>query len=685
MANRLASESSPYLIQHAENPVEWFPWGDEAFAEAQKTDKPIFISIGYAACHWCHVMAHESFEDRETAELMNELFINIKIDREERPDVDSVYMNAIHVMGEGGGWPLSAFCDSSGRPYFLGTYFPPSRRYGRPSFSEVLRTMARVYREERDQVEHNAVAVLDGLKHLDDHYRRGGVGNTEADLDSSLIAIAGRTLAERCDRTLGGFGDKPKFPSSSAHHFLARASRYTFGQPARSAFLLQAAKMAEGGIYDHLGGGFARYSVDEKWLVPHFEKMLYDNAQLLGIYADAFAISGRKLYARVIEQTVDWLAREMTDPSGGLYASQDADSEGIEGKFYVWTPEEIRDVLGPADAIVFNAAYGVSEAGNFEDQMTVLSRVTARGSSADEAAIGAMISRLREARSSRVRPATDTKVLSSWNGLAISGLVAAWSKTGHQPALDQAVAIAEFLAEAMITKTTSKDGKQMSALARVYKDGDSKLDGTLDDYAFVARGFVDLAFASGRESFFELATSLVVTIRERFYADVGEHPVLFLTAKDGGDHLVHRPESHQDGAIPAGASVAIECLLIVGQLTGDAEAFELAERYLVARAPQMAKHPFMGARLLAALDLYFDAHELVVTDGEGREALIAAARGAFAPNLLWAGKWAHTLITSGKEASADGLAQAFVCRRGACSTPTSDPAALSAQLSGPPE
>ncbi|KAB2910962.1 MAG: thioredoxin domain-containing protein, partial [Kofleriaceae bacterium] len=392
MANRLAGETSPYLLQHQDNPVDWYPWGAEAFARAQELDKPVFVSIGYAACHWCHVMAHESFENAEIARLMNELFVNVKVDREERPDVDTIYMNAIQVLGEGGGWPLSAFCLPDGRPYFLGTYFPPKDKFGRPGFIKVLKAMAQAYERERDKVMENVDGLVDGLRHVDAHYRGAQAGDPGA-LVPSMIVTAGRQIAQRCDAEHGGLAGAPKFPSTSAHEILGRASRLDFGKPAREAFVLWARKMADGGIYDHLGGGFARYSVDDKWLVPHFEKMLYDNGQLLGVMADAFAMTGDRRFAEVIEETVGWLEREMSDASGGLWASLDADSEGEEGRFYVWRPEQLAEALG-IDAMHVASAYGVTEDGNFEHGTTVLSRVTPRGAESEEAHLATLRARL---------------------------------------------------------------------------------------------------------------------------------------------------------------------------------------------------------------------------------------------------------------------------------------------------
>jgi uncharacterized protein len=676
MPNRLAHESSPYLQQHADNPVDWYPWGEEAFARARTEDRPVFVSIGYAACHWCHVMAHESFEDPEIAALMNRLYVNIKIDREERPDVDAVYMNAIHVMGEGGGWPLSAWCDPEGRPFFVGTYFPPSDKYGRPGFARVLETMARVYKDKREDVEHNVRAVLDGLKHLDDHGRRAAIGGDVGRLEPGMVIAAGRSLVQKSDPRHGGLGSKPKFPSSSSHALLGRAGRLSFGEPAREAFLLQCRRMADGGIYDHLGGGFSRYSVDERWLVPHFEKMLYDNGQLLAIYGDAFALTSEPRYREVIEETTGWLLREMKHEAGGLYAAQDADSEGEEGKFYVWTPGDLADALGPADAIFFRDAYGVTDGGNFEHETTVLSRVGERGSPADEAALAAMRARLFAARQRRVPPATDTKVLASWNALAASGLLRAAAATGHGPAAALGREVAEFLWREMVHAGGAR-------VHRVWKDGVTKLDGTLDDYAMVARAFLDLAELSGEPVWWQRGAALAAVAVERFYAEEDGAPIFYMTPTDG-EPLVHRPESSHDGAMPSGAAVAVECLVRLGHVAGDRGAMEVAERYLAGRGPQAAAQPFMASRLVAALDDYLGAIELWVSDGEGREALLAEARRAFAPTLMVCGEWAQPSLKEGRGPTGDGKAQAYVCRGATCAPPVSDPALLRALLEQTP-
>ena len=670
MPNRLAGELSPYLLQHKDNPVDWYPWGPEAFERARAEDKPLFVSIGYAACHWCHVMARECFEDPAIAARMNELFVNVKVDREERPDVDAIYIASVHAMGERGGWPLSAFCDPRGRPFYVGTYFPPDDRYGRPGFPRVLGALARAYRDERDAIEQNAQAVLGALRDSD---RAARAAADVGALSRERLLGAARALAERSDRAHGGIRGAPKFPSPAAHDLLARAGRFDGETACREAFLRQARAMARGGIYDHLGGGFARYSVDERWLVPHFEKMLYDNGQLLSIYADAFAMTHEARFSQVIEETTAWLRREMLDPSGGLYASLDADAGGEEGAFAVWTPDEIEAVLGPADAIPFCRAYGVTPAGNFEGQRSVLSRVREADSEAAEEELAAMRRRLFAAREKRPRPATDDKILAGWNGLALSGLLRAWEATGHAPALELADRVAEFLARSMI---------EGDRLWRVSRGGERRLEGTLDDYAFVCRAFLAMAGARMDARWWRLARALADRMCERFYTKADGAGVFAMTTAEDARELVHRPESFGDGALPAGASVAVECLLHLGRIGGDVRAHDIAERYLAERVPIVLGQPLMGGRLLAALDLYLHGIELVVSPGEGETDLRSSARRAYAPTLMVAGEWASEEIRAGKSASEDGRARAFVCRGPTCSPPVEDPGALARALAG---
>ena len=658
MSNRLVAESSPYLRQHAENPVEWWPWGEEAFAEARRRDVPVFVSIGYAACHWCHVMAHESFEDGATAKLMNKLFVNVKVDREERPDVDAIYMNAIQVQGEGGGWPLSAFCLPDGRPYLLGTYFPPAPRFGRPSFKEVCEAMASAFHDRRPDAEDNAAALVDGLSRVDQHYRRGAVTSDPKGLQASLIVAAGRQLAERCDRKFGGLDGAPKFPSSASHELLARAGRFPLGDPAKGAFIDWARGMSEGGIYDQLGGGFARYSVDAQWLVPHFEKMLYDQAQLLGVYATLYALTQSVRAKEIIGETVAFLERELSDAAGGLWSSLDADSEGSEGKFYVWTPKELRAALGPVDAMIFGQAYGVTEGGNFEHTRTsVLSRVTPRTSGAEEELLSGLRGKLLAVRASRVRPGTDDKVLSGWNGLAISGLCAAWRATGI--GLPLALRVGGFLRDHMLRG------------AKILRIAGKELDGTLEDYAFCAQAFLDLAEATLDRRWWDLGAALASEIRARF-VEIENGVVVFYLSPAGDKLLVHRPESHHDSAIPSGAAIAVHVLLRLGLVADDAAALELAETYLVQRLTGATGVDAWGtSSLLSALDRYLHNQTLVVT-GEA-SGLLAAARAAYAPTLSIAGPWAAPSILD-KPAGAAPLA--YVCSGPTCRAPVSTPAAL---------
>jgi uncharacterized protein len=670
MGNRLAAESSPYLRQHADNPVDWWPWSPEAFAEAKRRNVPVFVSIGYAACHWCHVMAHESFEDASTAKLMNERYVNVKVDREERPDVDAIYMNAIQVMGEGGGWPLSAFCLPDGRPYFLGTYFPLQPKFGRPSFKDLLGAMSDAFTKRRADAEDNALALVDGLQRVDDHYRRGALGADASRLQQSLIISASRQLAERCDPAHGGLGGAPKFPSSSSHELLARGGRFPLGQPAREAFDKWARGMAEGGIYDHLGGGFARYSVDAKWLVPHFEKMLYDQAQLLGIYASVVAMGGpfATRAGEVIAETVAFLERELSDQDGGLWSSLDADSEGEEGKFYVWTPPQLREVLGAVGTLGFAQAYGITDHGNFEHGTSILSRIAPRTSPFEEEQFAEQREKLLAARGKRVRPGTDDKVLAGWNGLAISGLVSAWRALGHAPALALALRAGTFLRDRMV---------EGDRVYRVFHEGKRKdLDGTLDDYAFCANAFLDLAEATGDRAWWDLGTKLLATVRTRFVAEP-DGIVVFYLAPEGDALLVHRPESHQDGAIPAGAAIATLALVRLGLVADDKDALALAEKYLVQRlAGTLTVNAWATSSLLAALDLYLDSKVLVVTEGANRDALLLAARRTHAPTLCIAGPWAAPSVLEGKT----GDSRAFVCTGPTCSAPVTDAAALVALL-----
>jgi uncharacterized protein YyaL (SSP411 family) len=673
MANRLAAESSPYLLQHRDNPVDWWPWGPEAVAEAARLDRPIFLSIGYAACHWCHVMAHESFEDEATARLMNERYVNVKVDREELPEVDAVYMNAIQVQGEGGGWPLSAWCTPDGTPYFLGTYFPPQPQHGRPSFRHVLTVMADAWRDQRGNVRENCEALVDGLRRFDAHYRGSTEAAAPADLRPQQIIAAGQAVVERCDPRRGGLRGAPKFPSSPTHALLARGARLPFGDGAKQAFVSWAQGMVRGGIHDHLGGGFARYSVDDRWLVPHFEKMLYDQGQLLSLCAQAYALTGAAEFADCVAATVGFLQRELSDPGGGLWSSLDADSEGEEGKYYVWTPAEVQDVLGPVDALHFCHGFAVSEGGNFEHGRTVLSRVTPRGPASDEAVLQALGAKMLAARDRRVRPGTDDKVLTGWNALAISGLVDAWARAGCEAALPLALRVARFLFDHMV---------EGDRVYRVYKAGARKLDGTLDDYAALARACLDLAEATGDRIWWQRGESLAGVIRTRFVDEVDGKLVVFLATRQSAALLPHRPESNHDGAIVSGAAVAMAVFVRLGMIAGDRELLAIAERYLGERLAGAAQPGFSNPGLLLALDELLHGEVVVISEGSGGEALRQAAWRAFAPAMHLAGPWAAGEWRAGKGPAPTGEAQAHVCRGQTCSAPTGSPTELRRLLTG---
>ncbi len=677
MSNRLAGSLSPYLLQHQTNPVHWWPWGPEALAEAARRDVPVFVSIGYAACHWCHVMAHESFEDAETAALMNERYVCVKVDREEHPEVDAIYMTALQVQGEGGGWPLSAWCLPDGRPFFCGTYFAPTGRHGRPSFRHVLEVMADAFRDQRADVLENVTSLVEGLGAYDAHHRRNARDAAPGALAGSAIIAAGRAVAARCDARHGGLGGAPKFPSASALGVLRAAARQPHGTPAATAADAWLTGMTERGLYDHVGGGFARYCVDATWSVPHFEKMLYDNAQLLAACAagiEAHPARGERL-TEVIAETVAFLERELQGAQGGLYSSLDADSPGGEGAFYTWTPAHLRAALGPVDAMLVAAAYGVTDAGNFEHGATVLARVTPRGSAADEAALADARGRMRAARDARPRPATDDKVLAGWNGLAISGLVAAARATGTAAPLALAQRVATFVWSTMWTG---------SELRRVWARGALAHPGTLDDYAHVALGLLELADATGDVTWWQAGATLVAQLRQRFVGERDGATVFFLTdaaAHGPGSPLVHRAESTQDGALPSGATSALQALLRVGLVAGDGEALALAERYLAQRLATVDEQTALATPgLLLALDLYLHHQVVVVSDGAGAEELRTAARSVALPSVLLGGAWASASWREGRGPDARGHAQAFVCRGATCLTPTSEPAALVAQL-----
>jgi hypothetical protein len=679
-------ETSPYLLQHAHNPVDWSPWGEEALKRAKAEDKPILLSIGYAACHWCHVMERESFEDPRIAELMNQHFVCIKVDREERPDLDRIYQSAVQMMGVHGGWPLTVFLTPDGEPFYGGTYFPPEDRHGLPSFTRVLLSVARIWREERGEVRTAVGQFLEGLSHLN------RFPASSAEPNAAVVEGAVRALSRTVDPVHGGFGRAPKFPHPSALELLlragARGDRFSLDM-----VTLTLRKMAEGGIYDQVGGGFHRYSVDARWLVPHFEKMLYDNAQLIPVYLHAHQVTGDPLFARIARETVGYVLREMTHPDGGFYSTQDADSEGEEGKFFVWTKEEIFRVLGPELGEVCCRAFGVSEAGNWEHGKNILHVVATPeqlanrfGKSPEEIAmlLGQVKCKLFGARDARVKPGRDEKILTAWNGLMISACAAAGATLGHGAALEAAVRAADF-----IERHLTRDGR----LLRTWTAGEAKLGGYLDDYTFLTAALLDLYEATLDSRFFTRAEALHRLTLEQFWDEA--EGGFFFTAKDH-ERLVARMKSASDEAIPSGTAVATLNLLRFAAALGEEAYRRMADRVFRSLLRPMEQTPSGFAHLLLALDFATRGPVEVVLVGPreapATRAMVEVVHRRYLPNRILAhadpGAPAPAFagpLLEGKRA-VDGQVTAYVCRNFTCSAPVTDPGALGALLEqGAPE
>jgi uncharacterized protein YyaL (SSP411 family) len=664
--NRLANETSPYLLQHKTNPVDWWPWGPEALAEAKQTHKPILLSVGYAACHWCHVMAHESFEDEATAQVMNELFVNIKVDREERPDIDQIYMAALHHLGEHGGWPLTMFLTPDGEPIWGGTYFPNSSRYGKPAFVDVLREIARLFRDEPQKIEQNRAALMERLTAAAHPAGAATFGPTELD-------NAARQLGGIIDPVNGGTRGAPKFPQTALFELLWRAGLRTGEARYFAAVDITLHHICEGGIYDHLGGGFSRYSVDERWLVPHFEKMLYDNAQLLELLAIAYQRGGNALYRQRAEETVTWLQREMTTGEGAFSASLDADSEGEEGKFYVWSYAEVIRALGLEDGEFFAHHYDVTPAGNFEGH-TILNRLKPQSrSEADEARLAALREKLLAVRAERVRPGLDDKVLADWNGLMIAALVNAGLLLEQPSWIGLAQRAFDFIAQAM----TRGD-----RLGHSWREGKLKFPGLASDFAAMIRAALALYEATGRQSYLDRALEWQRAL-DRDYADAATG-TYYLTAADA-EGLVIRPAATADEATPNHNAVAAQNLVRLAVLAGDDRWLEKADRLIAAIAPPAAENLYMHMALLNAIDFRQRAAQIVVTgEGPSAEVLLAAARRlpplnrivlhAAAPGTLSPSHPARDKV------AAAPAPQAFVCVGETCSLPVSDPAGLNAAI-----
>jgi len=617
MANRLARETSPYLLQHADNPVDWYPWGDEAFALARETDKPVLLSVGYSACHWCHVMAHESFEDEGTAELMNRLFVNIKVDREERPDVDKIYQTAHQLLTQrGGGWPLTMFLSAdSQRPYFGGTYFPNEPRYGMPGFRELLTKVADYYHENRSTIREQGERLVDVLSQLDPPAASAGHSMTPAPIEKVRQQLAGNF-----DRDFGGHGPAPKFPHPQTMAWLLRTWRASANDPepdidALFMATLTLTRMAEGGIYDHIGGGFCRYSVDRHWQIPHFEKMLYDNGPLLAVYSQAFLATGEPLFAQVANQTADWMLADMRSPDGSFYSSRDADSEGEEGKYYVWTPDEIAALIGPDDFAVFAPRFGLDADANFEGKwhLTVRASVDeiAKESGRSPEEVSSAIDRARAvllaARDQRIAPGRDDKQLTSWNALAIRGLAIAGRVLEREELVDAA---AEALAT--VRDKLFVDGRLLAS----YKNGEAKFQAYLDDYAFLIDALSELLQTRWDNGHLEFAVLLAETLLYRF--EDREDGGFYFTADDH-EALMHRPKPLADDAMPSGNGIAAYALQRLGHLIGDTRYLDAAEKALRNAWQAMDEYPHGHVTLLTALSEYLDPPEVIVIRGEAEE------------------------------------------------------------------
>jgi uncharacterized protein YyaL (SSP411 family) len=671
MSNRLAEESSPYLLQHAGNPVDWYPWGPEALARAKAEDRPIFLSIGYSACHWCHVMEHESFEDTQIARVMNEHFVCIKVDREERPDLDQIYMNAVQMMTGRGGWPMSVFLTPELKPFYGGTYWPPAARMGMPGFNQVLAAVADAWHERRAQ----ALEQADALTH---NVRLAAAPEIEpGELHFALLDRAGGELERSFDAEHGGFGGAPKFPHPMDLRLLARLWHRNRSPSGLRVLTHTLDKMAAGGIYDQLGGGFHRYSVDEHWLVPHFEKMLYDNALLVPCYLDAFSITGNDDYARVARQTCDYVLREMTDAAGGFYSTQDADSEGVEGKFFVWTPREIEDALGAAAGGVFCDVYDVTPQGNFEHGQSILhlarppaewAEVLGRDPGDLRRELDASREALLAVRSKRVRPGLDDKVLVAWNGLMIEALAQAAGVLDEARYLTAAQRAADFI----LTHMRRGDGR----LLHSWRRGAARLDAYLDDYACLANALVSLYEADFDERWIDEATRLADVLL-RLFDDPGRGGFYF-TASDH-EALLARQKDLYDNAVPSGNSLAALALLRLGKLTGREAYLAVAERTLHSAAAIMRQAPRASGQMLAALDMFLGPTPEIVILGDPRQPDTAAAladlRRRFVPNKMLAcrkpsqtGSAALADLFAGK--TLDGLQPAvFICEHFTCQAP----------------
>jgi uncharacterized protein YyaL (SSP411 family) len=682
-SNHLVHETSPYLKQHVHNPVDWYPWGPEALALARRLDRPIFLSIGYSACHWCHVMAHESFEDPDIGRLLNEHFVSIKVDREERPDLDQIYMNAVMMLTGQGGWPMSMFLTPDLKPFYGGTYFPPDGRYGRPSFKQVLQALIQAWQTRQDEI---TQAAADLTQHLQQAGRLEAAGGG---LEPGLIQATANLLSRAFDATFGGFGRAPKFPHSMELRVLLRAWKRFGDDNALHMVRVTLDRMAMGGLYDHLGGGFHRYSTDERWLVPHFEKMLYDNALLTMAYLEAHQATGEPFYREVVEETLGYALREMTSPEGPFYSTQDADSEGEEGKFFVWSAPEIERVLGANLADVFMDAYGVTVDGNWEGH-NILNRTKTYDQQARllhlsvpelQRLLDEGKRKLLAVRSQRVWPGRDEKVLTSWNGLMINALAQA-APVLDQPAYAEAAARA---ADFLLTRMRGPGGR----LWRTYSAGSSpKLNAYLEDYSFVIDALVSLYEATFAPRWLTAALDLTGVMIEQFWDEA--QGGFFYTGKDH-ETLIARSKDPHDSSIPSGNSMAVTALLRLARLTGRTGFQDKAETTLRLFRGLMADSPTAAGQLLTALDFYLGPVQEFAVVGEARAAetkrVFQAIHGGFRPNKVVAwkaptegGEEIDKLVPLLADKKAAGGVTTYICQNSTCQAPLVGPEAIEEAL-----
>jgi uncharacterized protein YyaL (SSP411 family) len=677
--NRLSGESSPYLLQHAHNPVEWYPWGEEALSRARAENKPILLSIGYSACHWCHVMERESFEDEKIAALMNEHFINIKVDREERPDLDQIYMNAVQLMTRHGGWPLTVFLTPELVPFYGGTYFPPDDRHGMPGFGRVILGVSDAFRTRPEEVAQSAQEILHELK------RMNPARESEQAFSVQLLDHALQTLSRNYDERNGGFGGAPKFPASMNLEFLLRAHKRTGDRKALEMVTHTCRKMAEGGLYDHLGGGFHRYSTDALWLVPHFEKMLYDNALLSRLYLHAYQMTGEEFYRRVVEETLDYVVREMTDASGGFYSTQDADSEGVEGKFFVWEKEELFELLGQEEAALFCAYYGVTEEGNFEEKnilnVTRPVHAVARELNVSEGRLREVLERGRrvlfEAREARVKPGRDEKILTAWNGLMLESFAEAAAVLAREDYRIVAERNAEFILGTLKT----------DLLLHFFKDGQAKHVGFLDDYAFYVSGLVTLYETTGTVRWLREALTLTEKMIEEFW-DEAEGG--FFYAGASGEQLIIRSKDYFDNATPSGNSVAAEVLLRLSVLNGNESYRRKAVNIIRLIQDSVTRYSSAFGYTLGAIDFHFSTPKevVIVSPREAPDARTFTREvwSRYLPNKVvvqaveGVEELAKLLPLLHERVAVGGRTTAYVCENYTCRQPVTTPEELASQL-----